>query len=177
MQKIPLKLKSEDKWEYTETWKNVDEYPKYDVSTWGRVMSHKYGKKRILKWYYNTDGRPFVRLYNEKGSKNYPIHLLVARTFIPNPLGLPDCDHKDVNYLNNNVKNLRWLTKPENAKNKKTPCYSIHTGVSKKNARWYVSINIDGKQIHIGIYDTEEEAFQARNAYKLTNNIVRPDDL
>lgn len=36
--------------------------------------------------------------------KTVAIHRLVAETFIPNPLNLPEVNHIDENKLNNNVK-------------------------------------------------------------------------
>lgn len=52
--------------------------------------------------------------------KKYWVHRLVAETFIPNPDNKPFVDHIDRNPSNNNVENLRWVTKQENMNNMKT---------------------------------------------------------
>jgi len=46
--------------------------------------------------------------------KNFYIHRLVALTFIENPKGLTDVNHKDFNRSNNHVDNLEWCTQKEN---------------------------------------------------------------
>ena len=48
------------------------------------------------------------------------VHRLVARAFIPNPLGLKDVDHIDGNRTNNRVENLRWVSHKENCNNPNT---------------------------------------------------------
>lgn len=45
------------------------------------------------------------------------IHRLMAETFLPNPDNLPEIDHIDGNALNNNLDNLRWVTRFENNNN------------------------------------------------------------
>ena len=52
-----------------------------------------------------TKGYLIVRLYPL--GERY-LHRLVAETFIPNPLSLPQVNHKDEDKLNCNVTNLEW---------------------------------------------------------------------
>lgn len=94
-------------------WKDIDGASLYKVSSNGDVMNKKTGKLR--KWQNNGNGYFFVNLITDNGSKkNYYIHRLVAQAFIPNPLGLPEVNHKDEDKSNNIVENLEWITKKDN---------------------------------------------------------------
>jgi hypothetical protein len=48
-------------------------------------------------------------------TKNLLLHRLLATTFIPNPKGLPEVNHKDLKKRNNSLSNLEWVTKKGNA--------------------------------------------------------------
>jgi hypothetical protein len=58
-----------------------------------------------------------VMLTKNGGQRPHYVHRLVAEAFIDNPNNLPEVDHIDANKLNNNVKNLRWVTPKENHDN------------------------------------------------------------
>ena len=53
--------------------------------------------------------------YRNNGKRYYKrVHRIVAETFIPNPLDLPQVNHKDGNKLNNCVDNLEWCNNSQN---------------------------------------------------------------
>ena len=87
-------------------------------------------------------------------------------------------DHIDGNKLNNDIKNLRDVTNQENHKNqpKRSDNKSGCTGVRwNSNAnKFRAEIRKDGKTIHLGYFDTLEEAVAARKAanikYKFHEN-------
>lgn len=103
-----------------EIWKDVKGYEGlYQVSNLGRVRSldrvvkASYNstmlkKGKILKQQKNENGYLYVFLTKDKKEKNCRVHRLVAEAFIPNPLKLPQVNHKDENKLNNCVENLEW---------------------------------------------------------------------
>ena len=109
-----------------EQWKVIDEYPKYSVSTFGRVKNNATGKllaQSISNWGYCR-----VAIYADNKRKQLSVHRAVATAFIPN--GNPEriqVNHIDCNKQNNNVQNLEWVTPVENMahayKNNLVPTY------------------------------------------------------
>lgn len=98
----------------------------YQVSNLGRVKHLEFTrpnaltggvsviKEKILSPTITHNGYYLVRLYKNKKYKAYTIHRLVAEAFIPNPLNLPQVNHKDENKVNNCVDNLEWCDRDYN---------------------------------------------------------------
>jgi hypothetical protein len=100
--------------EDTEVWKDISNYDKYEVSSFGNVRNKNTG--RILKS-ANNGGYLCVGLSN-KITKTFPVHRLVALAFIENLENKLHVNHKDKNSLNNKLSNLEWNTAKENNKHK-----------------------------------------------------------
>lgn len=96
---------------YTEEWKEVEYSPNYSVSSFGRVRNNKSGK--ILSDRISC-GYKHVLLYKRGITKDFRVHRLVAKAFIPNPDELPEVNHIDGNKINNTVENLEWCTPSQN---------------------------------------------------------------
>lgn len=118
---------------YIEFYKIIDDYPDYEVSNLGNVISRerkiivnrKYGpveqiiKETILKPDITHDGYARVTLYKDKKAKHRPVHQLVAEAFLgKKPENMQTC-HKDGNSLNNVDINLEYKTCQENIDDKK----------------------------------------------------------
>ena len=74
-----------------------------------------------------------------------------------------EIDHDDQNGYNNSFRNLRKATRPQNANNRGVQSNNKIglKGVFKKYNRYYAQIHKNGKKIHLGTYDTAEEAHKA----------------
>lgn len=88
----------------------------YYVSDLGNIKNGK--TDRILKQYIGTNGYKGIKFPMNKKRRTFSVHRLVAETFIPNVNNKPEVDHKNRNKLDNRVKNLRWVTRLENVRNK-----------------------------------------------------------
>ena len=101
-----------------EIWEDIADYEGlYQVSSLGRVKSlgnYKSSKEKILKPFSNKDGYLNVKLCKEGKRKQYLVHRLVAKAFIPNPENKLEVNHKDEDKTNNKVENLEWMTCKEN---------------------------------------------------------------
>jgi hypothetical protein len=107
-----------------EIWRWIEGYEgDYKVCNFGRVMSVKFGKQKILKNRLNKRGYYQIILWKNGVYKNYRVHLLVARAFLPPCPGdygsgahLWQIDHINEDKTNNRVSNLQWLKGSENWK-------------------------------------------------------------
>jgi len=108
-----------------------------------------------------VDGRGYNRLhlsFNGK-LKKYAVHRIIAYTYlgldIENPKQI--IDHIDRNKKNNNVTNLRVVTNQENMFNTNAKGYTWN----KRKKKFQAQICVNGKKIHLGYFDKEEDAREA----------------
>jgi len=96
-----------------EIWKIIEEFPDYMVSDQGRVKSFKrYKDGKILKYRKNNKNHFQVSLCENGKCKNKLIHILVYETFNDYKLKNNECvHHDDDNPENNNINNLKLMTK------------------------------------------------------------------
>ena len=137
--------------------KPIEGFEDYSISEDGMVMN---SRGMILKCYDNGNGYRILRLCKD-GEKTYKyIHRLVAQAFIPNPNNFPEVDHINQVRDDNTTENLRWITHSGNGRNRGGFGKCLK-GVFKQGNKYRANISIDNKQIHIGMFDTEEQAHKA----------------
>ena len=146
-----------------EVWKPIKEYENYSISSFGRIKKVATGK--ILKASLNTTKYQMIDLQNGEKYTKQLVSRLVANAFIPNPQAKPFVDHINGKILDNRFDNLRWVTRQENSvQNRKLQSNnkSGFTGISQKNDLFTAQLHTKRKCIHLGTYNTLEEALKAR---------------
>ena len=142
-----------------EEYKLIKNFESYSISNLGNVKNNDTNK--ILKQ-YNFQGYKIIHLKD----KHLRVHRLVAEAFIPNPENKPCVDHKNNIRDDNRIDNLRWATIKENCQNVSISSRnkSGYKGVNwdKRSNRWRASIFENGLKVHIGYFESLDDAVKAR---------------
>ena len=128
-------------------------------------MGYKYDKDSGI--FYGQKGNPikrknaqgYITLMNNTRAHRFGWYYIYGE--IPNII-----DHINRDRSDNRLENLRNVDRKTNNTNSKrfddAKKYAFH----KKSGKYTAQICIDYKKIHIGIYNTKEEAIQARIDYE-----------
>lgn len=169
-----------------EVWKPIEGFGgAYEVSTLGRVRSHKVNNsyisnnwdvsvEKILAPQLMYNGYLYVDLCKNGKRVRKNIHRLVAETFLPAVSGKEFINHIDENKQNNCLDNLEWCTCAENSRHSahklrgKIRFYKrSNTGehhISKRKDGYYsVTVKINGES-HVKIIKTLENAIAYRDS-------------
>lgn len=122
------------------------------------VDAEDYAWLRQWKWHVGSGGYA-VR----KGDGR---HIFMHREILQTPEGM-HTDHIDRNKTNNVRANLRVATRSQNAANSnRTDRQSEYKGVSwhRRAGRWAATVNTNGKQVYIGLFDDPVDAARAYDA-------------
>lgn len=153
-----------------EEWKEIKDFPLYEVSTTGRIR--KATTKRIKVPEKSKIGYLTIRLsYGVAGKgKHLNIHKLVAEAFLDNPNNYPCINHIDGDKTNNNVSNLEWCSYSHNNKHAydtglKTAYKTVITPEERDNVISMMESGIHVKKIaeHYGV--TESCIYKIRDRY------------
>lgn len=95
-----------------------------------------------------------VQLSKQGRRRNHMVHVLVAKTFIPNPENKPEVNHDDGIKSNNKVGNLLWATQSENQQ------HAYDTGLKKSVVKHRIRC-IELDIIALGTLDMERKLIEA----------------
>lgn len=140
-----IKVKKYNSNEFTETLLDDEDYEFLHRFNW---FEHKQG-------YVYANGK-----IKEEHKSNIMLHRLVVFAKKGEVV-----DHIDGDVKNNQKSNLRICTQTENSKNRKigTNNSSGFKGVIKKGNKYHAKIGLNKNRIHLGSFDTKEEAAKAYN--------------
>lgn len=133
--------------------------PETGVFTWHNVRSDMHGKE--AGWSDKYGYRHF-----QVDGKYYSAHRM-AWLYVHGRMPSGHIDHIDRSTNNNRIANLRDVTPAQNLQNIEGPRpHNKSSGVlgvswHKKGKRWRAMICVNRKQIHIGFFDSKEEAGKA----------------
>ena len=122
------------------------------------------------KKYWNNGNKvgPKNKFYRQVWveGKHELIHRLVAEAFIPNPNCYTQINHINHIEYDNRVENLEWCTIRENNQKRKIHLNKlVGTSFMKRQRNslrpWRAYININNKQKHLGLFETEKLAHDA----------------
>ena len=102
----------------------------------------------------------YRRVY--KKGVTYKVHRLVASAFISNSENKPMVDHVDGDRQNNDISNLRWVSRSENGQNHRKHREGKIPGVhTTKGGKYEARTTYRGSSKYLGVYNTPEEAHAA----------------
>lgn len=165
-----------------ENWKTIEGF-EYEVSNLGKIrsldrMTHcsrgsqlRLWKGRIIK--PSVVNKKYLSVHLFKSGKSYTrlVHRLVAQAFLPNPLGLPEVNHKGKTTDNRDFR-LEWISTKDHGRDKakrEQGGDGVHFVRANRRERrrtsvWGATYQPEpGKTKHIGYFVTYKEAKAARD--------------
>ena len=136
-----------------EIWKEIKDFPNYEVSNKGRVKSINRTKIDLMNRVITNQGQLLVptivakylrvNLYKNGIRFSTPVHQIVAKTFIenPNPTKYNQINHINGVRTNNEVSNLEWCDALHNIK------HAINTGLRKIKGEENPNAQLTNKEV------------------------------
>lgn len=148
---------------------------RYKINRKGDIWSIKQNRMMIPR--LSEDGYLKTSLVKETDLTRHTcfLHRLLALQYIPNPDSLPEIDHIDRQKQNNELSNLRWCTRIENANNKTTNIANLtekeqeerKEALRKYQAEWAMKKRREEGVPERTKFETDEERKEAERLSKL----------
>lgn len=153
--------------------KNSDEQVVVDDVVYNHLTSDPYLQEIdfINNLRVHSSGCAVFQKSWRKASGEYKIetiylHRYIAERFLEKP---PESTRRNLvgakngNKLDCRLENLEWRTRSTSSRKRKTSSKSGYTGVYLENNKFRAIITINGKAVHIGMFDSPEDAARAYN--------------
>lgn len=146
-----------------EIWREIRNYPRYEVSNQGRIRSLNFKEPKILKGWINQNRR-YVHISNENGNKHIQIAKLVLLHYKNEEIGKEYALHLNGITIDDKVENLEWATFGDvlrhtyEQRKQIRGAYEVKIG---KYRYWAAKLKVDNKLKTIGYYTTKVEAIFA----------------
>jgi len=125
---------------------HLENYPGYLINREGIVASSKSGEIRPMKTCM-AKGYPYAVMSIDGKCRSRAVHRLVAETFIPQPMGRSQVNHKNGDPTDNRVENLEWVTPKQNIHHARDVLgvkFGNYKGVSKEEIHPIISLRKSG---------------------------------
>lgn len=133
-----------------EKWSKLNEFPRYSVSTTGKVRNDLTGRE--LKKSITKNGYERIGLREETNiTRLMYVHRLVALAHLDNPENKPQVNHKNGRKLDNRYINLEWVTRDENMEHAMT-FLGVDTKPKHFKAIWCSKIDGSDYKVFPSIY-------------------------
>lgn len=137
--------------------KPIPGFEDYLISKDGKVYSTKTDK--FFNPSKTKDGYLKVALRGNGKSYYFRVHKLVAMTYLDNPKGLTEVNHKDFNRRNNCLENLEWISHDDNIEYSKKnnrfktekPLRKAYIFTNVFNGKSFTILGINNVAKHFGI--------------------------
>jgi len=138
---------------YEEVKEIFDCDPEKGILIWKNCSSIRPLNGTIAGWINKSSGYVMVKVKGKHYSSHRVIWLWITGKWPENQI-----DHINGIRNDNRFYNLREATQSQNSANSSKRNSIGYKGVCKRFNKWESQIKIDGKKIHLGYYDTPEEA-------------------